>query len=179
MLKNLSVQAVFFVAVFLVISWFRELSLLPTNGEQAMPDVMVESIAEQSSGQAISTMALLNTDGVNQPTLFYFWAPWCSVCKISMPNLEDFHQSQLDKPQEDRVKVVSVALSYESKQEVVDYLTDRKYQFTTVLGDGAISEAFKIKGFPTYYLVDKNGYLVSKSMGYSTELGMVLRSLTL
>ncbi|NVK25472.1 MAG: redoxin domain-containing protein [Gammaproteobacteria bacterium] len=170
MFKNLFIQAVFFVVVFLLISWFRESSLLPTDGEYALPEVTVERL----SGQ---TVPLAQYSG--KPTLYYFWAPWCSVCKLSMPNLQEFHESQMSKPEAERINVVSVALSYDSKQEVIDYVVDRKYQFTTVLGNVETGAAFKIKGFPTYYFVDENGCLVSKSMGYSTELGMFLRSLTL
>ena len=175
MLKNLSIQAVFFVAVFLLISWFQELSLLPTDGELLVPKSNVESL----TGETVELSSLSSNGNERQATLYYFWAPWCSVCKLSMPNLQEFHESQLEKPANERVKVVSVALSYESKQEIINFVADRKYDFTTVLGNNQTSEAFKIKGFPTYYLVDENGYLVSKSMGYSTELGMSLRTLTL
>lgn len=175
MLKNLSIQAVFFIAVFLLISWFQERNLLPTDGESALPQVEVETF----DGLPINIGDIAKTDEVGQATLYYFWAPWCSVCKLSMPNLQAFHESQIEKPVSERVNIVSVALSYESKEEIINFIAERKYDFTTVLGNNQTSQAFKIKGFPTYYLVDGNGYLVSKSMGYSTEMGMILRTLTL
>ena len=35
---------------------------------------------------------------------------------------------------------------------------------------------YQIVGFPTYYVIDEAGNLASKSMGYSTELGMRVRT---
>ena len=180
LLINIFIQTVFFIAVFVFISWIRELKLLPTNGDTLVPDVQLQAVVLKKSDSSEQLANLISSrDFVGQATLFYFWAPWCSVCKLSMPNLQEFHLSQVDNPKSKQVKVVAVALSYESEQEVINYLQERKYGFTSVLGDQQVSDAFKISAFPTYYLIDKNGYLVSKSMGYSTELGMILRSFIL
>lgn len=162
MLKNLSIQALVFFIIFHSISWFRELSLLNADGTESIPPLSVQ---------------LPNGDQANlsqysgRPVLYYFWAPWCTVCKVSMPNLEDFHQSNKGD-----IQIVAVALSYDSPEQITDFMADKEYNFDYVLGNMDVSEAFKIKGFPTYYLADKNGKLVAKSMGYTSELGMKIRS---
>ena len=170
MLKNLTLQALFFIGIFMLVSWFREMSLLPTNGEYLVPAAELVTLDNKPINLK---------DFQGKPALLYFWAPWCSVCKMSMPNLQQFYQTQQSKPEHERIQVIAIALSYESTQEVTEYIQERKYQFTALLGNNLTLEAFKIQGFPTYYLMDENGYLTSKSLGYSTELGMNLRSLTL
>lgn len=88
-----------------------------------------------------------------------------------MPNLQEFHQQNGKN-----VKVVAIALSYDSKQEVLDFMANNDFDFEHVLGDMNVSQAFKIQGFPTYYIADEKGMLVAKSMGYSSEIGMHIRS---
>lgn len=138
------------------------MTLLDTDGSMPVPSLEVK----MPSGEAVNL-----TQYNDQKTLYYFWAPWCTVCKVSMKNLQDFYRDNKDD-----VRVVAVALSYDSKQEVMDYIADNEYEFDYVLGNINVSEAFKIQGFPTYYIADDKGMLVSKSMGYTSELGMKIRS---
>lgn len=161
-MKSLLVQALLFFAIFHAISWFREMTLLDTDGSETVPAITVSLPSGQTTNLA---------ENNNKPTLYYFWAPWCSVCKVSMGNLQAFYQDNKDK-----FNVVAVALSYDSSREVTDYMEQANYDFDYVLGNVNVSEAFKIQGFPTYYIADEKGVLVSKSMGYSSEIGMQIRS---
>lgn len=136
--------------------------MLDTDGSHSVPSLQVQ----QANGERV------NLDQFKgQPVIYYFWAPWCTVCKVSMPNLQEFHQENGNK-----VKVVAVALSYDSDQEVVEYMKNNNFDFDYVLGNVSVSQAFKIQGFPTYYMADEKGKLVAKSMGYSSEIGMKIRS---
>jgi len=163
MFKNLLGQALFFIVIFNLISWIRETSLLP-NAE-ASPAFELQAV----NGRMISS-----DDLKGKATLIYFWAPWCSVCKISLPNLQEFYENNRSD-----INVVSVALSYDQISDVHMAIVDHQLKFPTLLGNSQIAESYKISGFPTYYLLDKEGNVVSKSLGYSTLLGMELRSLVL
>jgi len=163
MLKNLLGHAIFFVVVFNLISWIRESNLLENNVET--PAFELTSV----DGRQVNS-----EDLKGKATLLYFWAPWCSVCHVSLPNLQGFYEENKAD-----VNVVSVALSYEDISEVHMSIVDHQLQFTTLLGNMQIAEDFKISGFPTYYLLDEDGKVVSKSLGYSTQLGMELRAFIL
>lgn len=165
MVKNLFLQLLFFLVLFHSISWFRELSLLDTDGSQAAPQVILKAF----DGSDVHLESLQG-----KPTLVYFWAPWCSVCKVSMPNLQDFY----DKHNQE-VNVLAIALSYESQEEVTEFMSQKAYTFDAVLGDNSVAQKFKIQGFPTYYFLDENNKVVSKSMGYTSEIGMTIRSFVL
>lgn len=162
MLKKLLLQAFVFFVIFHGISWLRELTLLDTDGSLSVPNLEVHQI----DGHAVNL-----TEYKGKPVVYYFWAPWCTVCKMSMPNLQDFYRENKDE-----VHVVAVALSYESKEEVMSYMAENDFDFDYVLGNVMVSQAFKIQGYPTYYIADKDGKLVSKSMGYTSEIGMQIRS---
>lgn len=162
MIKNLSIQAVVFIAIFMAISWFKELSLLSSSGEVKAPDFELLD----TSGNKVSLASLSD-----KPTLLFFWAPWCSVCKFTMPNLESFYQSHSDE-----FNIVSVALSFQHSDEIVQFIQENDYSFPTLLGNDSLLGEYKIKGFPTYYVLNTDSIVVNKSMGYSTEIGMLLRS---
>jgi thiol-disulfide isomerase/thioredoxin len=162
MLKNITIQILIFIALFSAITWVKESSLLSTSGDTKAPNFELLDI----NGKQTSLASLSD-----KPTLLFFWAPWCSVCKFTMPNLEDFYQSHADE-----FNVVSVALSFQSPDEIVNFIRDNNYTFPTLLGNDTLTEDYKIQGFPTYYVIDTDSIVVNKSMGYSTEIGMLLRS---
>lgn len=206
MIKNISLQVVFFFVLFHLISWFRELSLLDTNqsapnfnlavvnpvsthnsphnekpalsGTNVVPSnyfVNKAGLKDATNPKANNALTTLSLDELKgKPSILYFWAPWCSVCRVSMPNLESFHKDNADK-----INVVSIALSYETPAEVAQFVTDKKLTLPTLLGNTQTSQDFLIQGFPTYYVLDKNGVIKAKSMGYSSEVGLMVRTLTL
>ncbi|MDG0980816.1 MAG: TlpA disulfide reductase family protein [Halieaceae bacterium] len=102
-------------------------------------------------------------------TLLYFFAPWCSVCRLSMGNLESVDQT--------RVRVVAVALDYANQTEVEQFLEDIDVQVPTYLGTSDLKERFVIEGYPSYYVFDQNFEIQGRTVGYSTTLGMWLRTL--
>ena len=79
MLKNILIQTLVVVFFFNVVSYLRETALLDSDTQ--VPEFSLMTVEGQ-------TMTQKDLEG--KPTLIYFWAPWCSVCKHSLPNLESF-----------------------------------------------------------------------------------------
>ena len=103
-------------------------------------------------------------------TLLYFFAPWCSICKLSIGNLDELDADE-------SLAVVAVALSYGSSAEVEVFVGDQELKVPVLLGTNQTLSGYKIEMFPTYYVLDQQKRVISKSVGYSTELGMKLRSM--
>lgn len=89
-----------------------------------------------------------------------------------MGNLQNLFDSRKDE-----VNVIAVALSYDSVNEIRDFVMDKQLTFPVLLGNDAVMAHFKVRGFPTYYVLDEQGKISGKTQGYSTELGLRLRSL--
>ncbi len=105
----------------------------------------------------------------DRPTVLYFFAPWCSVCRLSMGNLESLNERQ--------VRVIAIALDYANQTEVEQFLEDIDVQVPTYLGTNDLKERFVIKAYPSYYVLDQNFEIQGRTVGYSTTLGMWLRTL--
>lgn len=107
---------------------------------------------------------------LGKPTLLYFFAPWCHICHLSIDNVEDLAQQKSGQ-----VNVVAIALSYETLEEVTDFVKQHQLTIPVLLGGQHTLTAFRIQGFPSYYITDESGVVVAAEQGYSTELGMLLR----
>jgi thiol-disulfide isomerase/thioredoxin len=107
----------------------------------------------------------------DKKTLLYFFAPWCTVCKMSIGNL--------DVVDTDDFNVVRVALDYQSVEEIHAFAKDAGVQGTVLLGGEPHKKRFNISGYPTYYILNENLQVIKHDMGYSTLLGLKLRTETL
>lgn len=99
----------------------------------------------------------------------YFFAPWCFYCRKSIDNLDELVSSgQLAWA---RV----VALEYESVDDVREFIKETGVQLPVLLGSSQTTKDWQIRGFPTYFVIDGEGKIVSRSVGYSTKIGLQTR----
>ncbi len=113
---------------------------------------------------------ILNFADNNIRTIVYFFAPWCQICHLSMPNLVEIQASKGEQ-----IKIVAIALDYQKQSDVNDFIEQHALNFPVYYGQSAIQKAFKVSAFPSYYLIDKNGVVTHKVVGYTSEIGMRLR----
>ena len=107
----------------------------------------------------------------NKTTVLYFFAPWCQICHASIGNLQQL--SSKNK----QLTIVAIALDFTSQGEVAAFTQQHQLTFSVAFGNVQVKHAFKISGYPSYYVVNEENTIIAKSMGYSTELGLYLRSL--
>lgn len=111
----------------------------------------------------------LNAKG--KTTVLYFFAPWCQVCHVSIGNLQSLFQKN------EQLNVIAIALDFTNKDEVRNFTNKHHLTFPVALGNEAIKKVFEISGYPSYYVLNEENVIIAKSMGYSSELGLYLRSL--
>jgi thiol-disulfide isomerase/thioredoxin len=103
----------------------------------------------------------------NQPTLVYFFAPWCSICKLSMGNLSAV-QNQMN--------TIAVALDYRDKTAVKNFITDIDVTVPILLGNSLVSKHYRVGAYPSYYIIDSKGKVLDRSSGYSSLAGLLWRT---
>lgn len=108
-------------------------------------------------------------EGSGKPTLLYFFAPWCGVCKVSMSNAQTVGRWL----GEDHVDIVAVGLDFESAAEVAAFVGEHAPGIRYYLGDSAVRDAYKVAAYPTYYVLDARGRIVHASVGYSILPGIL------
>lgn len=121
-------------------------------------------------------LALLDGSGIRpavsagQAGIVYFFAPWCFYCRTSIGNLDDLVN-------EGHVSWgTAVALDYEDAAEVQEFIDKTGISLPVLMGNGQTASDWSIRAFPTYYVIDAEGRIESRSVGYSTSLGIRLRA---
>ena len=160
--STLLMDVTLLVLVMITVSWWQNLGSLAAKGQDA-PDFILPSLDQE-------TYQLSQYQG--KEVLVYFFAPWCSICRLSADNLNNLRAARSS----DELMIMMVALSYENVEEVEAFVKELDLQVPILLGTEQQFTDYKIVGFPTYYVIDTQGKLQSKSMGYSTEMGMRIRT---
>ena len=149
------------VLIFNGVSMLKESSMLSSWQQEQAPEFLLPDLHNEP-------VELANP---NKKTLVYFFAPWCSVCRVSISNLEMLYKYNPD------IDIKAVVLDYQSIAEVEQFAKNLDLTFPILLGNQNVKQAFKVSAYPSYYVLDENGAIEHRSLGYSTALGLYLRSL--
>jgi len=87
-----------------------------------------------------------------------FWASWCESCLFEMPVLSEVNNAYKDKD------VVFLAISVmETETTIGNFVDAYNYGLKFLLDlDGEVSKKYKVNGYPTTFVIDKNGQLYDK-----------------
>ena len=164
-LRNYSqpvLQGLLIIAALVLVNAYQTRNLLDTHRQPAPP---LTGTTLQGAGYDLSQR-------VGRPALIYFFAPWCPYCSASADNLVRLRRLR----EQDKLEIVAVALDWESKEEVVSYARKHSLNVPVLLGDTAIATDWRVRGFPTYYVLDHKHRLVRRDFGYSTQFGLWWRT---
>ena len=149
--------------VVLIIMVFGLISLWQTRD---LPDAENTPVLE---AVWLDEMKADSVMGSGEVGVVYFFAPWCFYCRNSIDNLDEL----VDSGELAWARVV--ALEYGSLEEVRQFIKETGINLPVLLGSSKTTEDWQIRAFPTYFVIDKNGNISSRSVGYSTAIGLQTR----
>lgn len=155
---SLLFDAVLILAVFFAIHAWQTRDL-PVD--ETAPETV---LARLDGGGPVSAMRPGETG------IVYFFAPWCGYCKVSIDNLDSLVADGAI------AWGTAVALDYADSKAVQDFVDETGISLPVLMGDRETAIDWSVRGFPTYYVIDAEGRIASRSVGYSTWLGMRLRA---
>ena len=162
---RVSLQLVALAAVVLAIQAWQTRDMLPASQRVPAPAFQLTDVA----GQSFASESL-----AGKPAVLYFFAPWCQVCAASAPQLRWF-----DRWFGDSSRVVIVALDYQSPAEVTAWARSHDIRMPVLLGGPELAAAYRIRGYPTYYVLDSSGRIAGRDFGFTTVAGLWWRTLGL
>lgn len=97
-----------------------------------------------------------------------FWATWCGPCLASFPHLQKVYDRYKDNPE---VMILAVntwerVAPQDREKHVRDFLQKTQYTFP-VLFDTDVVKQYGVEGIPTKFIVDKQGVIRFKDVGFS------------
>ena len=97
----------------------------------------------------------------NSVVVFDFWATWCGPCIAEIPFLNRLQE----KYKNQGVKVVGVTLASGDAGEVKPFVSRFKMAYSVLMGNDDQAYELNIMGFPTTYIVDRDGKVYQKYVG--------------
>ena len=136
----------------------NDINLSVTRGQQA-PDFALPL----TDGSEAKLSELLKDKEVVVLNIF---ASWCGPCKKEFPDMEKTYQKYKDKME---IVAVSGDLVLDEMEDMVKYKEEHNLSFLVGMKNESI-DSLKVGGFPTTYIIDRNGRIVfSQSSAFLHE----------
>jgi len=138
---------------------FLMAGVLSADAQQTVPSVELTDL----DGKTVDTGELWQHDG---PTLFCFWATWCSPCKRELNNYLELYPDWQD---ETGVELVAVSIDDQrSKNRVAPYVNSAMWDYTVLLDPNSdFARAMGVINVPHTFLVDASGQIVWQHNNYA------------
>ncbi|MBK6931323.1 MAG: TlpA family protein disulfide reductase [Saprospirales bacterium] len=97
-----------------------------------------------------------------------FWATWCGPCKASFPGMQLALNAYKDDSNVAFVFVDTWERVEDKVKNAADFIQSKGYTFNVLMDtEDQVVASFGVSGIPTKFILDKNGRIRFKSIGYS------------
>jgi len=141
----------------------REPEIIRVQGDQPRnPNAAPEFTLTDLTGRQVS----LSSYRGKKVVIMEFWATWCKPCRMTMPMIEKFWK----KHQARGVELLSVN-QQESRELVKRFVEASSIESRVLLDlDAGVATAFGVYGLPTLFVIDKQGVLRYKQVGFRPDV---------
>ncbi|MDZ7804120.1 protein disulfide oxidoreductase [Thiohalophilus sp.] len=147
--------------------WLLVFALVYFGAQQYQKRNLVSGRAPDYSAPLLQGAYFDSRDLAGKPYVLHFWASWCPVCRFEEDTIQALSRDH---------RVVSVAMQSGGREEVRDYMHEQGLNFMTLLDEeGRLASRFGIRGVPTTLLINSDGEIAFREVGYTTEWGLRLR----
>jgi peroxiredoxin len=100
-----------------------------------------------------------------------FWGTWCKWCRKAMPQIQQMYEMYKDKG----VAIFGISCQEPHSSNPREYMESNGIAYQLLVQGDEIAKYYKVKGFPTLYVIDKYGKVAWYFVGYSDNLAEDLK----
>jgi peroxiredoxin len=95
--------------------------------------------------------------------LINFWATWCPPCRLEMPTMQQIYSEYKERGFE----ILAVNIESDAKHLISDFVKELHLTFAILLDpDMKVTRKFRVIGLPVSVLIDRQGIVRAKEIGY-------------
>lgn len=153
--QGLIYTLVFLAGIFLFVTWM-------TGGYAEGFDGNRVYKAEDFTLKDLSEKDVSLSSFKGSPVLLNFWATWCPYCRKERAHLNSIYKDYKDKG----LIILSVSTD-RSAGLVKRFLEDVPADFTVLFdSNGSVASSYNVRGLPTSFLINREGIIEQKFMGF-------------
>lgn len=139
--------------------------------EKPAPDFTLEDL----NGKTVSLKDLRGKTFVID-----FWATWCGPCVASFPGMQKAVNKFKDDANVEFLFINTWERGENVKENVAKFIKDNNYPFHVLMDlKNEVVAAYGVEGIPTKFVVDKNGNIRFKSVGFGGDANKLVEELSL
>ena len=109
-----------------------------------------------------------------------FWATWCGPCKASFPGMQKAVNKYKDNENVVFLFVDTWERAANKEENAKKFIDSKGYNFNVLMdNDNKVVESFGVRGIPTKFIIDTDGTIRFKSVGFSGSDDALVDELTL
>jgi len=93
--------------------------------------------------------------------LLDFWSTWCPPCRIEAPELQKVYKEMKDH----NIEFIGIAV-WDEEEKIKDFIKEFNVNYPNLVdANGRVAIDYGVRGVPEKYLINREGFLVSKIAG--------------
>jgi thiol-disulfide isomerase/thioredoxin len=135
--------------------------------EEKGPPLAPEFSLKTLTGEEVSL-----TKNKGKTFLIDFWATWCGPCRESIPHLVHLHKTYRGQG----LEVVGLSMDKGDPKAVDHFVRSLDIPYPIAIAPEEIARAYGVNGLPTTVLIDKEGKIREKIVGFNTTIAKKIES---
>ncbi len=160
----------------------KEMLALAQAAQREMPAEQKQQVTENRSDAPAPDFTLEQLGGgtvklselKGKIVVLDFWATWCGPCKMTMPQIDQFYKN---KSKDVVVYGVNV-WERNGTGGVGPFIEKSGYTFPILFGSNELASAYGVRGIPTMFVIDKEGKIAHRHVGYNPQIAQILKAQT-
>jgi len=104
-------------------------------------------------------------DFAGKVVILDFWATWCMPCRMEVPHFVRLQSQYRDQG----LAIVGLSLDAGGARDVRPFADENNVNYTMLIADNKTAESYGgIVGIPTTFVLDRDGRIVKRFIGYTT-----------